>query len=133
MAEKMYKNEIKPEVEVFDASFLENTKFLIKKGILKAPIHFNFVLGVAGSIDARPQTLLYLIDSLPPKSTWSVIGIGRHHLSVITMGILFGGHVRTGLEDTIMYKKGQLATNPMLVERVVRIAKELNREIAYNR
>ena len=130
MAEKMYKNGIKPEVEIFDAAFLENTKFLIKKGILKAPIHFNFVLGVPGSIDARPQTLLYLIDSLPPKSSWSVIGVGGNQLPVITMGILFGGHVRTGLEDTIMYKKNQLATNTMLVERVVRIAKELNREVA---
>jgi 3-keto-5-aminohexanoate cleavage enzyme len=42
-----------------------------------------------------------------------------------------GGHIRVGMEDNIYYRKGELCkSNAQLVERSVRIAKELQREIA---
>lgn len=130
LAKKMYENGIKPEIEAFDAGMISNAKRLLKKGVLKEPLHFNLVMNVPGSIEGTPRNLMFMIESLPPGSTWSVCGIGPSQVSMLTMGILLGGHVRTGLEDTLLYEKGVPATNAMLVKRVVRIAKELNRAVA---
>lgn len=45
--------------------------------------------------------------------------------------IILGGHTRVGLEDNIYIKKGELSKgNVPLVERVVRLADELGREVA---
>ena len=70
-------------------------------------------------------------ESIPAGSTWTVSGVGRYEFPMVTMGILMGGHVRVGFEDNVYLEKGVLAkTNGELVEKVVRIAKELGREIA---
>jgi 3-keto-5-aminohexanoate cleavage enzyme len=130
LIKKIYKNNLKPEIEIFDLGMLANAHRLIKKGILKPPIHFNLVMNVPGSIPGTPKNLLFLIESLPEKSTWTVSGIGSSQVQMITMAIALGGHVRTGLEDTMLYKKGVLTTNRALVERVVRIAQAVGREIA---
>ena len=60
-----------------------------------------------------------------------MIGIGPGQLPMTMMAMTMGGHVRFGLEDNIYYSKGVLAkSNAQLVERVVRVAKEYEREIA---
>ncbi len=130
LAQKMYANGMRPEIEAFDVAMINQAEFLIKKGILQAPVHFNLVMNVPGSIKGNLRNLLFMVESLPAGSTWTVSGIGNSQVSMITAAILMGGHVRTGLEDVINYDKETLATNKMLVERVVRIAKELGREIA---
>jgi len=130
LADKMYENGIKPEIEAFDVAMISYSKWLLKKGILKGPLHFNLVMNIPGSIEGTPKNLLFMVDSLPEGSTWTVSGIGKSQIPMITLAIILGGHVRTGLEDTLMYSKGVPATNSMLIERVVRIAKELGREIA---
>ena len=98
--------------------------------ILVEPLHFNLVMNVPGSIKGTPRNLMYMVESLPAGSTWTVSGIGKSQVQMLTMGMLLGGHVRTGLEDVLEYTPGVMATNRMLVERVVRLAKELGREIA---
>ncbi|WMM25420.1 3-keto-5-aminohexanoate cleavage protein [Tissierella sp. MB52-C2] len=130
LAKKMYNNNIKPEIEAFDLGMIDNAVFLLKEGVLKAPLQFNLVMNVRGSVKGTPRNLLHMIESLPEGSTFTVSGIGPSQIPMLTMAILLGGHVRTGLEDTVLYDKGILATNQMLVERIVRIAKELGREIA---
>jgi len=88
-------------------------------------------MGVPGAIPGTIEDLVYLVSKIPPGSTWSVAGIGRYELPLAVHAILMGGHVRVGFEDNIYYKKGELAkSNAQLVERIVRIAKELGREIA---
>lgn len=130
LANKMYENNIKPEIEVFDLGMIDNAKYLVRKGILKPPLQFNLVMNVRGSVSGTPRNLLHMVESLPESSTFTVSGIGPSQVPMLTMSILLGGHTRTGLEDTILYDKGILASNQMLVERVVRIAKELGRKIA---
>jgi 3-keto-5-aminohexanoate cleavage enzyme len=104
---------------------------LLEKGLLKTPLHFQFVLGVPGGMPATAKSLLHLSEIVPEGSTWSVIGIGQGQLPMVMIAIAMGGHVRVGLEDNIFFSKGVLAkTNAQLVERVVRIAKEFGREIA---
>lgn len=128
---KMKELGVKPEIEVFERGMIENAKKLVKKGLVDAPLHFDFVLGVPGACPATPEDLLHMLRFIPEGSTWTVAGVGRHELPLATMAILLGGHVRVGFEDNVYYGKGQLAeSNAQLVERIVRIAKELGREIA---
>lgn len=130
LAEKMYQNNIKPELEAFDLGMIDNARLLLKEGVLKGPLHFNLVMNVRGSAAGTPRNLLHMVESLPEGSTFTVSGIGPSQVTMLTMSMLLGGNCRTGLEDSLLYTKGVPATNSMLVERVVRIAKEIGREIA---
>lgn len=122
---------VKPEIEVFESGMIQNALTLVKVGLLQEPLHFNFVLGVPGGMPATAKNLLFLLDLIPPTSTWTVSGMGRHQLSMNTLGIILGGHVRTGFEDNIYYRKGVLAEgNAPLVERLVSLAKSLDRPVA---
>ncbi len=123
--------QVKPEIEVFDSGMVTTALSLVKEGLLTEPLHFNFVLGVPGGMAATAKNLLFLLDLIPAGSTWTVSAIGRHQLPMNTLGILLGGHVRTGLEDNIYYTKGVLAEgNASLVKRLVNIAQELGRPLA---
>ncbi len=87
-------------------------------------------MGLKGAIPASIENLVHLKNSIPAEATWSAAGIGPTQLAVGTHAILMGGHVRVGLEDNIYYRKGELASNEQLVERVVRISHELGRDVA---
>ncbi len=120
-----------PEIEIFDTGMLDEAMRLRNMGLITEPIQFDFVMGVPGGIGAEPAHLIHLVRSLPPGSTWSVAGIGRHQLTLGTIALAMGGNVRVGFEDNIYYRKGQLAkTNAELVARMVRIAQELDRPVA---
>ncbi|SES82107.1 3-keto-5-aminohexanoate cleavage enzyme [Natronincola peptidivorans] len=130
-ASKMKELGVKPEMEIFERGMIENAKKLAKKGLVETPMHFDFVLGVPGACPGTPEDLLHMMRAIPEGSTWTVAGVGRHELPLATMAIILGGHVRVGFEDNIFYSKGELAkSNGQLVERIVRIAKELGREVA---
>lgn len=132
LAEKMYVNGVVPEIEVFDISMVDNALFYLKKGILKPPLNFNLVFNVPGSMSGKPKNLLHIVELLPPGSTFTVTCIGKMQTDLLTMGVLLGGNVRVGLEDNLFYSYADniLGTNMMFVERMVRIIKELGREVA---
>ena len=124
-------SEVKPEIEIFDAGMVYNALYYLKKGFLKAPLHFQFVLGAAGGMDATVENLVFLKSLIPAGSTWSALGIGKGHLPIMYAALALGGNVRVGMEDNILYSKGVLATsNVQFVERTKRIVKELNKEVA---
>ena len=130
-AVKMQEMGVKPEIEVFERGMIENAKALVKKGLVKAPLHVDFVLGVPGACPGTPEDLMFMVNQLPEGWTWTVAGIGRSELPRAVMAIILGGHVRVGFEDNVYYSKGRLAiSNAELVERIVRIAKEMGREVA---
>ncbi|WP_029451704.1 3-keto-5-aminohexanoate cleavage protein [Clostridium algidicarnis] len=129
--EKMINLGVKPEVEVFDKGMIDMAIRLQKKGFIKSPMHFNFVLGVNGGISASPRDLVFMAGSIPSESTFTVSGIGRNEFPMAAMAIIMGGHVRVGYEDNVYLSKGILAkSNGELVSKVVRLASELGREIA---
>lgn len=130
LASKIIENGLKPEIEVFDTAMLFQALFYEKKGILKGPLHFNFVMNVKGSMPASPKNLMFLVDNLPKDATWNVSGIGSSQVQMATMAIAMGGHVRTGLEDVLKFNESIDASNEMLVQRIVNIAKAVGREIA---
>jgi len=128
---RMREKGVKPELEIFDVGMIITCLRMMEEGYLTDPLHFQFVLGTPWGIPATPKSLIHLLDYLPERSTWSVIGIGRAHLPICMMGLILDGHIRVGMEDNIYYRKGELAkTNAQLVERIVRIAKEYGREVA---
>ncbi|MDO4543414.1 MAG: 3-keto-5-aminohexanoate cleavage protein [Clostridia bacterium] len=130
-ANKMNARGIKPEIEVFDKGMIDMALRLNKKGYIKSPMHFDFVMGVNGGISGTPRDLLFMANSIPHDATWTVAGVGRCEFPMAVMGILMGGHVRVGFEDNVYLEKGVLArSNGELVEKVVRLAKELGRGIA---
>lgn len=130
LAKTMLEHNIKPEIEVFDTAMINNAVLLQKAGLIKEPLQFNLVLGVKGSLPATARNLFFLVESLPPNSVWSVSVIGPEHVNLSVIAMALGGHVRVGIEDNVYYSKGVLATNVMLVERVVAIARAMGREIA---
>jgi len=131
LARRMLEKGVRPEIEIFDRGQIENTMELVKRGLIKPPLHFQLVLGIKGGAPADARTLVYLVESLPPGATWSAIGIGVRQLPINLMALAMGGHVRTGLEDNIYYHRGELAkSNAQLVARIVRIAEEFGREVA---
>ena len=132
-ARAMLQRGIKPEMEFYSPAMFGEVENLIAKGLVREPYYLNFVMGVGGmgGYPGTPRNLNTMIDQLPPGAKFNVSGIGKAQLPMCAMAILTGGHARVGLEDNIYYRRGELAaSNAQLVERVVRLARELGREIA---
>ena len=121
LAGLMLEHEVKPEIEVFDLAMLYNAKALLERGLLEAPLHVQFVLGIPGALPARRKVLEFLVGELAellPGANWTAAGIGRHQLEVNHWALELGGHLRTGLEDNIRFDKTRLAaSNAELVAR----------------
>ena len=124
-------NGVKPELECYDVGMINNALFLQEIGVLDKPLHFQCVMGILGGIPATVDNLSYMVRQIPKDCTWSVCAVGLNQFPMVTMGIIMGGHVRVGFEDNIDIEKGIRAkSNAEMVEKTVRIAKELGREIA---
>lgn len=122
---------IKPECEIFNGGDMGNVDYYLKKGVLKGPVHYQFVLGVTGGMPGDTSTLAYMLPRMQPGSTWSITGIGKAHMPCMLMGLAMEcDGLRVGLEDNIYMEKGVLATNVSLVERAVRLGQDAGREIA---
>ncbi len=131
LATRMNARGVKPEIECFEPGHIWNALRLIDEGLLTPPFWFQFVLGVRGGSPPNVKQLLHMVEMLPPDSHWSVCGIGRAQLPLGMAAMTMGGHVRTGLEDNIYYRKGELAVSTaQLVDRLARIAAELGRPLA---
>lgn len=122
---------IKPEIEIFDAGMIYNAKYYVRKGILKEPLHYQFVLGAAGGMAATVENLVFLKSLIPKESTWSALGVGRGHIPIMLAAIAMSGHIRVGMEDNIMFSKDEMArSNKQLVVRAANIIRESGNEIA---
>jgi len=130
-AETMKAHGVKPELECYDIGMIHNAKVLAELGHIEEPLYFQCVMGVLGQIPATVDNLIHMVRSVPEGSPWSVCAVGLNEFSMATMAIIMGGHVRVGFEDNIYLSQGVPAkSNAELVEKIVRIAKELGREIA---
>ncbi len=122
---------VKPEIECYDVGMINNAVLLKDAGDLEDPLYFDFVLGVIGQIPATVENVTHMYHSIPQGSPWSACAVGLAEWPVITTAILLGGNVRVGFEDNIYLSRGMPAkSNAEMVEKAVRIARELDREIA---
>lgn len=109
---------VKPEIEVFDVSMIYEALYYLEKGVLKAPLHFQLVLGAAGGIPATVENLLFMHSKLPEGCTWGAFGVGKQAQPIALATMALGGHLRVGMEDNVMLEKGVLAeSNVQFVER----------------
>lgn len=133
---EMKKTSTRPEFEVYDVGHLYNLHFMLQEGFVETPIWMQFVMGVLGGVRATLYDLTHMLDTAnrlfgPENYNWSVIGAGYpNQFHMCTAAIMLGGHARVGLEDNIFVSRGVLARNHELVEKIVRIAGEFDREIA---
>lgn len=122
---------IHTELECYDVSHIENMLKLRDIGILKEPMHFSLVLGIDGGMSASPRNLLTLVDAMPEDSSWQVVTIGKHQTPLSLMALAMGANIRVGFEDNVYIDQGVLASsNAQFVERAVRLARELGRQVA---
>lgn len=123
------------EIECFDLGMIANALRLGSDGLLPGGRGtrwwFQFCLGVKGGAPFGSQVIAAMRSQLPPDSEWSVLGVGKDQLPAALVALCEGGHVRTGVEDNVYFRKGVLASsNAQLVRRVADIATELDRPIA---
>ncbi|HCX64497.1 MAG TPA: hypothetical protein DHN33_04715 [Eubacteriaceae bacterium] len=131
LGQKMQEVNVKPEIEIFDAGMVYNALYYLKKGVLKAPLHFQFVLGVPGGMAATVENLIFLKSLIPEDCTWGALGIGKGHLPIMYTALALGGHVRVGMEDNIYYAPKVLAdSNRQFVERTKRVVEEMGKQVA---
>lgn len=132
MAELMKDKQIRPELEVFGLGMISFAIYLERKGYLGGRKYFNFMLGSLGQTPATIGNLEAMIKALPDNSTWAAAGLGNFQLPMNTAALVAGGGVRVGIEDYLYfdYNRKKLATNVELVQRIVRIAEELERRPA---
>ena len=130
-----------PEIEIYDLGHLDITTELVEKGLLKPPLHVQFVLGVRGALSATQQNVELLVNRLAQldqahnrsgtPSSWGVAGIGRHEFPMAQLAAQLGGNLRVGLEDNIYIEKGVLAAGSApLVEKAVGLCKAAGRSVA---
>jgi 3-keto-5-aminohexanoate cleavage enzyme len=131
LAARMMELGIKPEIEIYDSGHLEVALSLLAEGLLVEPLTFSIVLGVKGGMAATPENLMFMVRQLPPTASWQVIAIGRSNLNMTAIGLAMGGHARTGMEDTLMLRRGVPASsNAELMVRLAGICESLEREPA---
>ncbi len=131
--ERQKKAGVRPEFEIFEHGQIDNALRMVKKFGMAGPLlHWDFVLGVPGSMSGEPRNLAFLVDSIPKEiSTWTCTGIGRWHVPMMLAALAMGGNVRLGFEDNVFFTKGKLADgNAQLVARCVDIARQCGREVA---
>lgn len=132
-AREMKRRAVKPELEVYNFAMLEEAEYLIGTGLLEPPYIINLVLNTPTQGGSRGTyvNLMEMWRRLPPGTLCNVSSMGRSQLPITTMALTMGLNVRVGMEDNVYYRYGQLVKeNAELVERTVRIARELEREPA---
>ncbi|MBK5959202.1 3-keto-5-aminohexanoate cleavage protein [Rhodoplanes elegans] len=126
----------KPELEIYDVGMINNVKYLLDVGVLKAPLYLQFVMGILGGIAATPENLVFMVETArkvigAENFVWSCCAAGRAQLPMTLLAMTMGGNVRVGLEDNLYMGPGRLAkSSAEQVETIVRIARELSLEIA---
>ncbi|HEV3232676.1 MAG TPA: 3-keto-5-aminohexanoate cleavage protein [Candidatus Dormibacteraeota bacterium] len=122
---------VKPELEVFDNGHIGNTRPLLDMGLLRPPLDFSLVMGVLGGIPSTTRNLVFQAESLPPGSTWKLVGVGMDQWRLLAATLTLGGNVRVGLEDNFYLRPGEMARgSSYLVEKAARMAADVGREVA---
>ena len=130
-AKAMKEKRIKAELEVYHEGQFWLVNNLIRKKLIDPPYLIQFVMGFSAGTYPTPMNLLTMIQNLPSNSLFEVIGIGLNQNAMTIMSMILGGHVRVGFEDNVYYQRRNLAhNNAQFVERIVRLAKEIGREVA---
>jgi len=123
---------IKPEHECFDVGHVGSLVPLVDMGLLQAPLHADFVMGVVGGVPATARNVSAMADNMPAgEHHWAVIGIGRDQWRMVASALTLGGSIRVGLEDNFYLPDGEMArSNGDLVARARQLTQDCGRRPA---
>ena len=127
---RLQANGIQPHFMLGDVGQLETVERLIRRGVYSGPLVLNWVAIGSGADGTNPRNLMEFINRCPDNAVLTVESLMRHVLPLNTMAIAMGLHVRVGIEDNLWGKKGERLSSVRQVEQMVRIARELHREVA---
>ncbi|MGZ4330342.1 MAG: 3-keto-5-aminohexanoate cleavage protein [Solirubrobacteraceae bacterium] len=136
LLEAMRRLQIKPEHECFDVGHVGSLAPLVDMGLLEAPLHADFVMGVVGGIPANARNLAAMADNMGwvgagSRHHWGVIGIGRDQWMLVGAALTLGGSIRVGLEDNFYLPDGAMArSNGDLIAKARQLTEELGRRPA---
>ncbi len=123
------------EFECYDVGHLYNLAHFVDAGLIEPPFFIQTIFGILGGIGPDPQNVTFMRETanrlFGDRYQWSVLGAGRHQMSLLTHAAIQGANVRVGLEDSVYLGRGQLATsNAAQVRKIRHILEELGYEIA---
>jgi 3-keto-5-aminohexanoate cleavage enzyme len=129
LLEAMRRLQIKPEHECFDLGHVGSLEPLVDMGLLDAPLHADFVMGVVGGVPATARNLAAMADNMPAGDHhWGVIGIGRVQWMLVAAALTLGGSIRVGLEDNFYLPDGAMArSNGELIAKARQMTEDLGR------
>lgn len=127
---RLQANGIQPHFMLGDLGQLETVERLVRRGHYIGPLVLNWVAIGGGADGPNPRNMMEFINRCPQGAVLSIESLMRHTLPLNTMAIAMGLHVRCGIEDNLWGKKGERMTSVQQVEQLVRIARELHREVA---
>jgi 3-keto-5-aminohexanoate cleavage enzyme len=143
LLEAMRRLGIKPEHECFDLGHVGSLAPLVDMGLLEAPLHADFVMGVVGGVPASARNLAAMADNLPTTPSgvgaatngvshhWGVIGIGREQWMLVAAALTLGGSIRVGLEDNFYLPDGRMArSNGELIAKARQMTEDAGRRPA---
>jgi 3-keto-5-aminohexanoate cleavage enzyme len=131
LAQAMHERDLHPELEVYDFGHVSLCLDLVRRGLIREPLQFSFVMGVRGGMPGDPALLPQLRAMLPEGAIWQAIGIGRAQLPLSLAALALGGNIRVGFEDNVYFERGRLAeSNAEFVGRAVQLARVAGREVA---
>jgi 3-keto-5-aminohexanoate cleavage enzyme len=129
LAERIRSAGATAELECYEVGHVEEALSLLAEGVVSAPLHLQFVLGVKGAIGAREEALQWMRSLVPADATWGVAAIGRAQQPMTELAMRLGGHARVGLEDNIFLGRGVLAEGSApLVARAAAYGRSVGRE-----
>ena len=128
MAQHIKDAGVKPELEVFEPGHILLANQLIKEGLVETPTLFQFCLGILYSTPATPEAISFFKTLIPRDAKWAAFGISRWEFQTVAAAVHGGGYVRVGLEDNIYVNKGEFGTNGDLVEKAVKIIRDVGAE-----
>jgi len=133
-AKAMMENDVKAELEIYNAQHYNVVHNLVRQGLVKKPYWYSLIFstylgGIA--VPGNMRNFVNMLDNMPRDSMFQAIGVGLNQIPVITMSIIVGGHVRVGFEDNLFYKRGELLkSTAQKVRQVVQLAEIMGREVA---
>lgn len=131
LAAEMRERGIKPEMELFNSGHITEARRLVEQDVLEPPYYGTLIFGGGTLTRPTPGNFLASIRDLPDETLFNTLGFGPHQLPFAAMGIVFGGHVRVGLEDNVYLRRGEKAeSNAQLVKRAATLAETLERPVA---
>ena len=131
VAERLRGAGIKPQVFLYHPGHIDVLEFLIERDLLEPPVWVQLVFGQQSGIAPAAENVLSMVRQLPPGTMYQLCALESRSIEVALLAVTLGGHVRTGMEDSLVYRPGEpVSGNDQLVSRIVRIAKDVGRRVA---